>query len=116
MLFAAGLSLQACGKQTEAMRCEIDDDCDTNLTCQARGFADKICCPRDLSRSTTSECKNGPPNPVTDTGTGETAPVTDSGTAETATDAPVGEAGDAGDTGTPMTTDAADAADDMGGG
>ncbi len=114
MLFATGFVFQACGKQTEAMRCEVDDDCDTNLKCSNVGFADRICCPPDRARSTTDECKNGATTPTTDTGTAaETEPPTDTGTGETAadtgtasetsTDAPA-------DTGTPPAADA-DAAD-----
>lgn len=102
MLFATGFVFQACGKQTEAMRCEVDDDCDTNLKCSNVGFADRICCPPDRARSTTDECKNGATTPVTDTGveppadTGTEEVAADTGTAsETATDAPEADTGTA---------------------
>lgn len=114
MLFATGFVFQACGKQTEAMRCEVDDDCDTNLKCSNVGFADRICCPPDRARSTTDECKNGATTPVTDTGTepptdtGAEEVAADTGASETATDAPTTDA-PAADTGAaPADADAAD--------
>lgn len=109
MFLVTALAFQGCGKQTEGQRCEVDDDCDTNLKCTNVGSSDKICCP-DRANATTSECRNGVTT-VTDTGTAEAA--ADTGTAaETATD--TGTAAEtATDTGsadtTPATTDAADA-------
>jgi hypothetical protein len=82
VLFSA-LAFPGCSKQGEAMRCEVNDDCDTGLTCKNVGFADKICCP---DRPTTNECKGSVTTP-TDTGVAETAPTTDTGTTmEAATD------------------------------
>jgi hypothetical protein len=106
VLLASGLAFTACGKQSEAMRCEVDDDCDTNLKCSNVGFADRICCPSDRARSTTNECKFGPT--VQDTGVAETTPVVDTGTAEVAADTMM-TSETAADTGTAPPVDAADA-------
>lgn len=83
IIVSSAFLFQGCSQQGEAMRCEVNDDCESGLTCTNVGFADKICCP-DRARATTSECKNGATT-TTDTGIDET-PADTGTTTETSTD------------------------------
>lgn len=117
LLLLSALSFQGCSLQGEAMRCEVNDDCESGLTCASKGIADKICCPPETARATTSECRNGGSSVASDTGIAETTPVTDTGTNETAADTATADSAKsetAADTGTAAdtaTTTDADAAD-----
>lgn len=110
---SSAFTFQGCGAQTEAMRCEVTDDCASGLTCTNVGFADKICCP-ERARATTSECKNGATNPA-DTGVADTAPPADTGATDGATDttpadsAAIETSTDSGAADTATSTDAVDA-------
>lgn len=93
LLIIAGVFVfQACGKQTEGMRCELangNEDCESNLECAERcGFI--ICCPvGGATAGTTAECREACTTTATDSGVGDTAPTdtlvtpADTGAAET---------------------------------
>ena len=98
LVLGASLVVQACAKQSEAERCEVDSDCESGLTCKF----DLYCCP-PAGQETTTECRQAPTTTV-DGGVTDTAPVEDTGAledAETGLDAAEADAEEVGaDTGT----------------
>lgn len=115
LIFAGAFVFQACGKQSEGMRCETangNNDCDPGLECvQRECCSEKICCPKVGSEST-EECRGAATAP-SDAATSETT-VTDTGAADTTTDAS-GDTAAPADTATDTATDAAADAADAGG-
>jgi hypothetical protein len=111
---AGALVFPACGKQSEAERCELtngNNDCDPGLVCEHHeAVSSEICCPiGSPENGTTAECRSDKGEPPKDSGVVDTA-VPDTSTADTGsaeTTAPV-------DTGAVSDADAdadADAAD-----
>jgi len=105
LLIIAGVFVfQACGKQTEGMRCELangSEDCENGLECAERcGFI--ICCPvGGATAGKTDECREVCTTSATDTGVADT---NDTG----ATPADTADAADTADTADTLAADAAD--------
>lgn len=97
LVFGASLVFQACAKQSEAERCEVDSDCESGLTCKFQLY----CCP-PAGQETTAECRQTP-TPTTDAAVPDTTPVADTG-ADTDVDTGAVDTG-AADTGTADTAD-----------
>jgi hypothetical protein len=101
LLLGGVFVVQACGKQSEGMRCELlngNDDCESSLICSTKcGFS--ICCPS--TGGSTAECQE------------KCSTIgNDAAVAETSADAPAEVAADTGAPETTADTGAADAGDE----
>ena len=105
LLIGGAFVFQACGTQSEGMRCELlngNEDCESSLTCQERcGFS--LCCP--ASGGSVAECRQECATTGTDTGvTTDTGTVVDTGTTTDTGAADTGAPDTGSDTGTAADT------------